>query len=172
MGAGELGATPEAVEENLEMILEAAAKWDAVLLLDECDVLLAQRTSNDLGRNSIVAIFLRLLEYYRGMLFLTTNRAEAIDPAFQSRVHLTIHYPRLDAAARRQVWARFDATAHRPTALRAPDFDALQDVVVNGREIKNVFKTAQLLASHEKKLLAIEHIHTALSVSRVGAFDP
>lgn len=30
------------------------------------------------------------------MLFLTTNRGDAIDAAFQSRTHLTLHYPKLD----------------------------------------------------------------------------
>ncbi|KAI4865270.1 P-loop containing nucleoside triphosphate hydrolase protein [Hypoxylon rubiginosum] len=172
MGAGELGADPESVEESLSMILEAAAKWDAVLLLDECDVLLAQRSSDNLGRNSIVAIFLRLLEYYRGMLFMTTNRVEAIDPAFQSRIHLTIRYPSLDAAARRQIWERFVRTPQQESTLQPQDFLELQSVDVNGREIKNLVKTAQLLASHEKVPLAIEHIRTALSVSSASAHFP
>ncbi|XXG96431.1 hypothetical protein Hte_002714 [Hypoxylon texense] len=172
MGAGELGADPESVEESLSMILEAAAKWDAVLLLDECDVLLAQRSTDNLGRNSIVAIFLRLLEYYRGMLFMTTNRVEAIDPAFQSRIHLTIRYPSLDAAARRQIWERFVRTPQQESTLQPQDFLELQSVDVNGREIKNLVKTAQLLASHEKVPLAIEHIRTALSVSSASAHFP
>ncbi|OTB01387.1 hypothetical protein M426DRAFT_25691 [Hypoxylon sp. CI-4A] len=168
MGAGELGDTPNSVEDNLQMILEAAAKWDAVLLLDECDVLLAERSADNLGRNSIVAIFLRLLEYYRGMLFMTTNRVEAIDPAFQSRIHLTIRYPMLNELARRQIWQRFVQTSHQESTLEPRNFLELQSVVVNGREIKNLVKTAQLLASHEKVPLSIEHIRTALSVSRAG----
>ncbi|KAI0834815.1 P-loop containing nucleoside triphosphate hydrolase protein [Hypoxylon sp. FL0890] len=168
MGAGELGASPESVEDNLHMILEVAAKWDAVLLLDECDVLLAERSADNLGRNSIVAIFLRLLEYYRGMLFMTTNRVEAIDSAFKSRIHLTITYPHLNAPARRQIWERFVQTSNQESTLQPLDFVRLQEYDVNGREIKNIVKTAQLLASHEKLPLAMEHIRTALSVSRVG----
>ncbi|OTA85078.1 hypothetical protein M434DRAFT_41783, partial [Hypoxylon sp. CO27-5] len=164
MGAGELGATPESVEDNLHMILEVAAKWDAVLLLDECDVLLAERSADNLGRNSIVAIFLRLLEYYRGMLFLTTNRVEAIDSAFKSRIHLTIKYPHLNAAARRQIWERFVQTSNQKTTLQPLDYTRLQEVNVNGREIKNIVKTAQLLASYENVPLALEHIRTALGV--------
>ncbi|KAI1384743.1 putative AAA family ATPase [Hypoxylon trugodes] len=172
MGAGELGADPESVEDNLKMILEAAARWDAVLLLDECDVLLAQRDSDSLGRNSIVAIFLRLLEYYRGMLFMTTNRVEAVDPAFQSRVHLTIRYPHLDGPARRQIWERFIQTSHQESTLDEIDFTELEAIEVNGRDIKNIVKTAQLLASHEKVPLAMQHIYTALSVSRAGIQYP
>lgn len=172
MGAGELGADPESVEDNLKMILEAAARWDAVLLLDECDVLLAQRGSDSLGRNSIVAIFLRLLEYYRGMLFMTTNRVEAVDPAFQSRVHLTIRYPHLDGPARRQIWERFIQSSHQESTLDEINFTELEAIEVNGRDIKNIVKTAQLLASHEKVPLAMQHIYTALSVSRTGIQYP
>ncbi|KAI1413632.1 P-loop containing nucleoside triphosphate hydrolase protein [Hypoxylon sp. FL1857] len=171
MGAGELGASPESVEDNLHMILEVAAKWDAVLLLDECDVLLAERSADNLGRNSIVAIFLRLLEYYRGMLFMTTNRVEAIDSAFKSRIHLTIKYPHLNAEARRKIWERFVQTSNQESTLQPLDFAKLQKVDVNGREIKNIVKTAQLLASHENVPLAMEHIRTALSVSRVGGIQ-
>ncbi|KAI0014216.1 P-loop containing nucleoside triphosphate hydrolase protein [Xylariaceae sp. FL0662B] len=165
LGAGELGNSAESVEDQLEIILEVAAKWDAVLLLDECDVLLAKRSVDDLDRNSIVAIFLRLLEYYRGMLFMTTNRVEAIDPAFQSRIHLTIQYPSLGIDARRQIWERF---ASKGSSLQPRDFSELQSIDVNGRDIKNLVKTAQLLASHEQSPLSIEHIRTVLSVSRVG----
>lgn len=58
-----------------DLILPAAAHgWGAVLLLDEADVYLERRSINDLMRNSLVSIFLRLLEYFQGILFLTTNR--------------------------------------------------------------------------------------------------
>lgn len=40
-------------------------------------------------------MFLRVLEYYSGILFITTNRVGAIDEAFQSRVHLSLYYPHL-----------------------------------------------------------------------------
>ncbi|KAI5863276.1 P-loop containing nucleoside triphosphate hydrolase protein [Durotheca rogersii] len=171
MGAAELGANPELIEENLLMILEAAAKWDAVLLLDECDVLLAKRSADSLDRNSIVAVFLRLLEYYRGMLFMTTNRVQAIDPAFQSRIHLTIKYPSLDAAARRKIWERFllPSSSSQESALRHEDFAELQSFRLNGREIKNLVKMAQLLASHEKVPLAMDHVRTALHVTKANS---
>jgi hypothetical protein len=37
----------------------------------------------------------RVLEYYNGILFLTTNRVGALDEAFKSRVHLSLYYPPL-----------------------------------------------------------------------------
>lgn len=55
MSAGELGNTAEDVEQHLNMILEMATKWNAVLLLDEADVFLEQRTSHYLERNKLVS---------------------------------------------------------------------------------------------------------------------
>ena len=40
-------------------------------------------------------------------MFLTSNRITAFDPAFESRIHLTIHYPPLDAASRLHIWKTF-----------------------------------------------------------------
>lgn len=67
------------------MILELATHWRAVLLLDEADVFLAKRSMTDLKRNVVVAVLLRELEYYQGILILTTNEAQIIDAAFQSK---------------------------------------------------------------------------------------
>lgn len=55
MTAGELGHTADKVEENLHRVLEISTKWGAVLLLDECDVFLEQRTISDIERNKLVS---------------------------------------------------------------------------------------------------------------------
>jgi AAA+ superfamily predicted ATPase len=64
VSAGELGTTAEAVEQRLPRIFKRAARWNAVLLLDEADVLLEQRSVQDIHRNALVYVFLRTLEYY------------------------------------------------------------------------------------------------------------
>lgn len=84
VSSGALGAGPMEIHINLTKILHLAAHWKAVLLLDEADVFLAKRTMADLNRNAIVSIFLRELEYYQGILLLTTNQAQDIDEAFKS----------------------------------------------------------------------------------------
>lgn len=43
----------------------------------------------------LLVVFLRVLEYYNGVLFLTTNRVGTIDEAFKSRIHLSLYYPPL-----------------------------------------------------------------------------
>jgi SpoVK/Ycf46/Vps4 family AAA+-type ATPase len=84
VSAGELGTEPEAVDERLAHILELCHLWNAVLLIDEAEVFLQKRNAKDVARNALVSIFLRQLEYYQGILILTTNMAAQCDPAFES----------------------------------------------------------------------------------------
>jgi SpoVK/Ycf46/Vps4 family AAA+-type ATPase len=103
MSAGHIDTNPDRVEHTLKQILSMTTKWNAVLLLDEADVFLEARSTSDLERNKLVSIFLRILEYFEGFLFLTSNRVENIDAAFESRIHLSLQYGRLTFEARKQV---------------------------------------------------------------------
>lgn len=154
-----------------------ATKWNAILLLDEADVFLQQRSSHDLGRNKLVSIFLRVLEYYEGILFLTTNRVGDIDAAFQSRIHVSMFYDELGEVARKSIWKNFLTTItstpkHHvaPIGFRDCDLDELAEQPMNGREIKNILKIAQLLARHRGEAIAMRHVESVLSIEqrRVG----
>ncbi|KAE8392461.1 P-loop containing nucleoside triphosphate hydrolase protein [Aspergillus alliaceus] len=161
LSAGDLGTSARGVENALKDILRMVPKWGAVLLLDEADVFMEARNNTDLQRNELVSIFLRLLEYYEGILFLTTNRAESIDPAFESRIHVSLRYPDLDARSRRQIWAQFliGNQGFSPEQL-----DQLAEVNMNGRQIKNVLKTAHLLAREQDHEIQYEHVRTVLDL--------
>jgi len=87
----QLGTDPDELEKHLADVLEKATRWDAILLIDEADVYIHER-GDDVDQNAIVGVFLRLLEYYSGVLFLTTNRATVIDDAIISRVMAHIRY--------------------------------------------------------------------------------
>lgn len=89
--SSQLGINVSDIEKNLNKILNRAEKWDAVLLIDEADSYIYKR-GNDILQNCIVGTFLRLMEYYNGILFLTSNRPEIIDDAIMSRVTLHIKY--------------------------------------------------------------------------------
>ena len=65
--AGELGTDSRTLEAELEKVLSLAHSWGAILLLDEADVFLEKRAINDIHRNALVSIFLRLLEYFQGV---------------------------------------------------------------------------------------------------------
>ncbi|KAK0546715.1 hypothetical protein OC846_005145 [Tilletia horrida] len=104
---GELGTAVEQVEARLADVLELCSAWQAIVLIDEADVFLERRTSggsSDILRNALVCVLLRLIEYFSGILFLTTNRVASFDPAVESRVTIALRYDALDAAAREKVW--------------------------------------------------------------------
>ena len=59
MSAGDLGLDPRRIETKLHDILEMCTRWHSVLLLDEADVFLEERSLHELERNKLVSIFLR-----------------------------------------------------------------------------------------------------------------
>ncbi|KAI9683791.1 MAG: hypothetical protein M1822_005981 [Bathelium mastoideum] len=144
VSAGELGTTVEKVDSQLGMILDIAHKWSCVLLIDEADVFLHARTDLDLARNALISIFLRRLEYFQGVLIMTTNRRQAIDPAFNSRIHFKIHYPPLNFDDRMTIWKNFllrvPQGVPEPKLLDA-DFRDLAAKELNGREVLNISTT-------------------------------
>ncbi|KZT08232.1 P-loop containing nucleoside triphosphate hydrolase protein [Laetiporus sulphureus 93-53] len=159
--AGELGTTPQDLDRNLSNVLKLSAAWDAVVLIDEADVFLEQRSLDHLDRNAMVAVFLRQLEYFRGILFLTTNRVRVFDEAFQSRIHVSLKYPDLTPDARRQIWVAFIRKANANLAdgqLTEEELSDLGERKVNGRQIKNVVKTAGALAAGKQEVLGYTHL--------------
>ncbi|KAJ7213195.1 hypothetical protein GGX14DRAFT_564233 [Mycena pura] len=100
VGTSELSTVPSELEGKLKSILDLATAWDAVLLIDEADVLLEQRSLHEIERNSLVSVVLRILEYHRGVLLLTTNRVKVFDAAFLSRFSIAIKYPEHDLHSR------------------------------------------------------------------------
>ncbi|KAI0018103.1 P-loop containing nucleoside triphosphate hydrolase protein [Xylariomycetidae sp. FL0641] len=162
LSAGELGRDASDIEDRLTTVLKITERWNAVLLFDECDVFLQKRSINNFAHNEIVAVFLRLLEYYRGILFMTSNREDAIDPAFQSRTHMTLHYPDLDVAAKRHIWEIFITQWAPDNTIEGSSYEKLSNLPVNGRQIKNTVKMSLLLSVKEKKPLSFHHISTVL----------
>jgi AAA+ superfamily predicted ATPase len=140
VSAGDLGVDPQKVDEKLTSILNMSHRWNAVLLLDEADVFLLKRNASDVNRNALVSIFLRQLEYFQGILILTTNRIEDCDPAFESRIHVTIHYEDLGKEARAQVWRTFLDRARgknktMEVTIDDADIERLAEKPINGRQV-------------------------------------
>lgn len=104
---GDIGTKPEEVEKYLESVLYLGKTWGCVVLIDEAEVFLEQRSMDNLERNALVSVFLRVLEYYEGILILTTNRVGTFDEAFKSRILLSLHYEKLSKGQRRKIWRGF-----------------------------------------------------------------
>jgi SpoVK/Ycf46/Vps4 family AAA+-type ATPase len=94
-----------------------------------------------------IVVFLRRLEHYQGTLFLTTNRMQTIDPAFQSRIDLILPFDSLTPAARKDVWKNIMARTGGADKFDISDaeLEQLAAMDLNGREIKNLVKTALIL---------------------------
>ncbi|KAI1123409.1 hypothetical protein F5Y10DRAFT_286223 [Nemania abortiva] len=173
---GDLGTKPEVVEKTLRDIFRYAHHWECILLLDEADVFLTQRERNSLDRNALVGVFLRVLEYYRGVLFLTTNRVGALDEAFRSRVHVSLWYPHLTVEQTIKILDNSLDRLPQPSAAEGKPVYGLIKVMYreieefvreeymkysraigrkrgpwNGRQIRNAVQIATCLALYQKE---------------------
>ena len=101
--SGQLGLNVAAMETALKDVLTRAQRWGAVMLIDEADVYIKRRDDN-ITMNAVVGVFLRVLEYFNGLLFLTTNRVDDIDEAIVSRCIALIKFNPPNAEARQKIW--------------------------------------------------------------------
>ena len=171
---GDIGETADQVEIRLEEIFKLAHKWGCVLLLDEADVFLEARSKTDLRRNAIVSVFLRVLEYYSGILFLTTNRVGAFDQAFRSRIHMSLFYPKIQQDSTEKIWKmnlkRAKEIWRDSLTIKDEDSDEIMQFAKehyhqlatsrstwNGRQIRNAFQTAIALAEWDAQIVREEH---------------
>ncbi|KAL9085030.1 MAG: hypothetical protein Q9165_007771, partial [Trypethelium subeluteriae] len=176
----DLGHRPSDMEKKLLETFRKANDWDAIMLLDEADIYL-QRRSDSLERNSVVTgntaafmrsikhtnlaasqVFLRALEYFQGIFFLTTNRVGQFDEAIMSRIHVSIGYDELDDSARNKIWENLFRKLEESYAGSqrvyeyiaygyATQSEDIKKLQWNGREIRNAFQTAVALAIFEAK---------------------
>lgn len=153
----DIGVNPPDVEKNLRRWFSIARLWDAVLLIDEADIYFESRENQDLERNNLVASFLRVIEYYDGILFLTTNRIGTSDEAVWSRIHATIYYDDFTDDQRQKIWNTYFDKLSEERGKEIVVTEAARDYVEtaqvlkeskwNGREIRNG-KSTPLAASH------------------------
>ncbi|KAK4169797.1 P-loop containing nucleoside triphosphate hydrolase protein [Cladorrhinum sp. PSN259] len=110
----------------------------------------SQSHMENLHRNGIVSVFLRMLEYYEGIIFLTINRLLTMDPAFESRIQLAIRLPGLSVSSRRQIWKNLINRLNPEEAFGKQELmdhlDELEKWELNGRQIRNVLSTTETFA--------------------------
>eukprot|EP00567_Pseudictyota_dubia_P001989 CAMPEP_0197468342 /NCGR_PEP_ID=MMETSP1175-20131217/66030_1 /TAXON_ID=1003142 /ORGANISM="Triceratium dubium, Strain CCMP147" /LENGTH=1056 /DNA_ID=CAMNT_0043004439 /DNA_START=70 /DNA_END=3241 /DNA_ORIENTATION=+ len=162
---GQLGTSPAELETKLGDILALCGRWDALVLLDEADIFLEKRTSSSAGgssleRNAMVSVMLRLVEYFRGVLFLTSNRVDVLDSAFKTRITLALRYEPLGKDARARVWTNLLEASAQGDALEEGRIvpSELARHELNGREIKNAIRLAMALAEEDGEPLGQKYI--------------
>jgi SpoVK/Ycf46/Vps4 family AAA+-type ATPase len=173
---GDIGIQPQEVEQYLESVLHLGKVWGCVVLLDEADVFLEQRSLQDLQRNALVSVFLRVLEYYEGILILTSNRVGTFDEAFKSRIQLALHYKPLTTPQRKKIWRNFLRSLKAMGEEGAIEIEDIEDNIdelakheMNGRQIRNSLTTARQLAQFKQQRMTYEHLDHVISIA--GAFD-
>ncbi|OTB17221.1 hypothetical protein K445DRAFT_315859 [Daldinia sp. EC12] len=181
--SGDLNIDSYNVERSLEYFLKLGERYGAVVLIDEADVYLEARHVLDISRNKLVSVFLRALEYHRGILFLTTNRVQTFDSAFTSRIHVALHYKALTDPDREKIWLnsfeRLERDSgdkvHISVATREYAYEShdVQSLRWNGREIRNALQTAVALAetealeeNKEKVTVTDKHLRAVVRMSR------
>ncbi|KAF5570830.1 aaa family atpase [Fusarium phyllophilum] len=193
---GDVGTKAEEVERYLEVVSLLGKTWGCVVLLDEADVFLEQRKLDSLERNALVSVFLRVLEYYDGIMILTSNRVGIFDEAFTSRIQLSLRYNDLEEGQRRQIWLNFINRLEKLESQRiitqasgqsidnilstpqtAPRLgvdirsirdrlDDLAEAPLNGREIRNMISTARQLAVFRKEKLGYQHLESVMAEAK------
>jgi AAA+ superfamily predicted ATPase len=93
----------------------------------------------DLQRNAVVGVFLRLLEYYKGLLFLTTNRLDAIDDAIVSRCIAVIKYQNPPISERLKIW-RTQAELNGLSLTEDQLLTLAEKFECSGRDIKGLVR--------------------------------
>jgi AAA+ superfamily predicted ATPase len=169
LSTGELGAWGERISHEMKKLLTYASIWHAIVLIDEADVFLEARKSGpeQFEQNNLVAVFLKQLEYFQGILFLTSNRVGVFDPAIRSRIHLALQYRAPDQERRSLLWQQ--KLEELPKELAAFDLESsiksLAIPAMNGREISNAVNTARTLAAAENGgKIRIDDLQTVVQV--------
>lgn len=135
--SSQLGVDVDTIEKNISAALRKAERWGAVLLIDECDTYVRKR-GDDIEQNCIVGVWLRLLEYYNGIMFMTTNQHDVIDSAILSRCSGHIKYEMPDEAERKAI-----LKIHcRLQGIDVSDGEAskIAKIEASGRDIRNMLK--------------------------------
>lgn len=151
-------------EKNLHQVFSLAEELDVILLLDEGDALLAQRTgvqsSNDRYANLETNYLLQRVESFEGIVLVTTNAAEHIDAAFQRRMDVSVDFRAPDAAERYAILQLHLSAEH------AVDDAFLREVAVrcalSGGQIRNAALHALLAATEAGGLVSSRHLEAAV----------
>ncbi|KAL2045967.1 hypothetical protein ABVK25_011892 [Lepraria finkii] len=175
VSVAQIGLNATRAERNLERLFQLASRWEAILLVDEADVFLESRVrESDPNRNALVSVLLRVLEYYQGIMILTTNRIKSLDAAVQSRIHLAVRFDDLNQTQMQNVFStvlqKYRVEGGNMEDIKYKFKDYLKDnknLRLNGREIRNVIFSAHAMALHsKKKSMSWDEIREVLAATR------
>lgn len=164
--ARDLGANFANIAENFKVVMANACEWNAIVLLDEADIYLQQRSLAAPDGNERVTAFLRQLEYFQGILFMTTNLYDTLDKAVESRIHIHIPFDELSLRHRFKVWNNFlNFVPAARKQLNQVDVGELALWKINGRQIKNAFRMSLAICRQEKTILTPQLLRDMINLA-------
>lgn len=135
----QLGTDPDELEQKLLKVFRRAARWKAIILLDESDVYVAKR-GDCLAKNAIVGVFLRVLEYQESVMFMTTNLPESVDDAIASRCIARIDYSIPTPEDLNKIWDVLSSNAGMELDWAVRSQITNEFPHLSGRDVKNILK--------------------------------
>lgn len=151
-------------EKHLEEIFTNAERSNIILFFDEADSVFSKRSevtdAKDKYANTEVSYILQRLEAYDGIVILSTNYMNNIDPAFIRRIRYVINFHMPNESERKEIWQKA-IPEECPVGLI--DFDFLaQRFELSGSDIKNAVLTAVFYAASEEEPLGMKHLVYAI----------
>ena len=140
-------------EQFVERMFTTAAQWKLVVLIDEAEAFLGARQEGAMGQNGLIAVMLRQIERFAGVMVLTTNRDFEIDRAAKSRVHLRLKYLRPQMALRTQIWGHAVPTTMINQEELAKGLPQLAALELDGRQIDHAVARAASRAARLNQTL-------------------
>jgi len=137
--ASQLGTDETKIEKKLKEFMALAERWKCILLIDEADVYIRRR-DNDVQHNAIVATMLQQIEYFNGILFMTTNRTEDVDEAILSRCGAILKYTLPDKDMFKQLWEIFISQNHLEDKVSKETLETIlkEFSSLSGRDVRNI----------------------------------
>jgi hypothetical protein len=80
-------------------------------------------------------------------------------------VHLTINYPQLDRNSRLRIWKTFLNHMDTQSDMTEAEVEALADIDVDGRRVRNVVKTARILAKRQQRAICFNDVKNVMRIT-------
>nr|QBK88591.1 MAG: AAA family ATPase [Mimivirus LCMiAC01] len=145
----DIGTDSDNIENIMNNIFKYTKRWNAILLIRYVDIYMEKRMSGYINRNSITSIFLKILEYYNGILFLITNKINNLDPCVVEKIDMMFMYNTPDIKNGTNIWKsllnKFDLKLNDDTIKKLATYK------LNGRKIRNYIKIVCIIHTETGK---------------------
>lgn len=151
-------------EKRIVEVFRSASASNEILLADEADSLFAARISNNEHHayyiNNHINCLLSEMDRFSGIVILSSNRALALDEAFERRIGWKLEFPRPDSTVREWLWRKLIPSS----APLAEDIDfprLAKEYDFTGGLIRQVLLKAAYVAAAENTSISMNHIRQA-----------